>query len=78
MFHLADIGILFATMAAGTHVFRRSFDASDVLESIAHEKVTHCFTVPVMIERMARHPDLESFDLSSLRITSAVSSGRFQ
>ncbi|WP_176594026.1 long-chain fatty acid--CoA ligase [Sphingobium sp. EM0848] len=68
MFHLADIGILFATMAAGTHVFRRSFDADDVLESISEHKVTHCFTVPVMIERLAKHPELERFDIGSLRM----------
>ncbi len=68
MFHLADIGILFVTMAAGTHVFRRSFDANDVLQAISDHKVTHCFTVPVMIERLASHPELERFDISSLRM----------
>jgi long-chain acyl-CoA synthetase len=67
MFHLADIGILFVTMAAGTHVFSRSSNVDDILGAISNHHVTHCFTVPVMIERLANHPELHSFDTSSLR-----------
>jgi len=67
MFHLADIGTLFATMAGGTHVFRRTFDADVILADIARYCVTHCFTVPTVIERMCRSLLVGSLDLSSLR-----------
>lgn len=68
MFHLADIGTVFCTMAAGTHVFTRRFDADALLEAIARHRVTHCFTVPAVIDRMARSDRLADLDLSSLRV----------
>ena len=68
MFHLADIGILFCTMAGGTHVFSRGFDAATILNAIARYKVTHCFTVPAVIDRMAKSELADRLDLSSLRM----------
>ncbi len=68
MFHLADIGILFATMTGATHVFRRSFTAESMLEAIAEHGVTHCFTVPAVIDRMAKYERLDQLDLSKLQM----------
>ena len=68
MFHLADIGILFATMTGATHVFRRSFNAESMLEAIAEHGVTHCFTVPAVIDRMAKYERLDQLDLSRLKM----------
>ncbi|WEK57984.1 MAG: AMP-binding protein [Candidatus Brevundimonas phytovorans] len=68
MFHLADIGILFATMTGATHVFRRSFNAETMLEAIAEHGVTHCFTVPAVIDRMAKYERLDQLDLSKLKM----------
>lgn len=68
MFHLADIGILFATMCGATHVFRRSFNAETMLEAIAAHGVTHCFTVPAVIDRMAKYEKLAELDLSRLQM----------
>jgi acyl-CoA synthetase (AMP-forming)/AMP-acid ligase II len=67
MFHLADIGTLFGTMAAGTHVFRPAFDCGAMLADFARFGVTHCFTVPVMIERLTREAAERGLDLSQLR-----------
>src|SRR5690606_33884282 len=67
MFHLADIGTLFGTMAAGTHVFRPAFDCGAMLADFARFGVTHCFTVPVMIERLTREAADRGLDLSQLR-----------
>lgn len=67
MFHLADIGTLFGTMAAGTHVFRAAFDADAMLADFGRFGVTHCFTVPVMIERLTRAAAESGSDLSALR-----------
>ncbi|HEX7849962.1 MAG TPA: AMP-binding protein [Sphingomonas sp.] len=68
MFHLADFAIFVATMVAGTHVFIPRFDDETMLQAIAQHKVTHSFTVPLMIDRIARHPRLAEFDTSSLKV----------
>lgn len=68
MFHLADIGILFVTMCGATHVFRRSFTAESMLEAIAEHGVTHCFSVPAVIDRMAKYEKLAELDLSRLQM----------
>jgi len=67
MFHLADIGTLFGTMAGGVHVFREVLDPSTMIEDFARHGVTHCFTVPVMIERLTAEADARQLDLSGLR-----------
>lgn len=67
MFHLADIGTLFATMAAGTHVFRASFDAATMLSEFQRTGTTHSFTVPVMIERLTREAERGGHRLPDLR-----------
>ncbi|SLJ99535.1 acyl-CoA synthetase [Novosphingobium mathurense] len=68
MFHLADIGTLFCTMVGGTHVFMRSFDADAMLRAIDRHQVTHCFTVPAVIERMAKSDLATTLDLGSLQV----------
>ncbi len=68
MFHLADIGLLFVTMVGGVHVIQRSFDAADMLNAIAAHGVTHCFTVPAVIDRMAKHELSQTLDLSTLKV----------
>lgn len=68
MFHLGDIGTFMVTMVAGTHVFVRQLDETKILEVIARERITHVFTVPAVIDRMAKHPAARATDLSSLRV----------
>ncbi|MDE2561106.1 MAG: long-chain fatty acid--CoA ligase [Sphingomonadales bacterium] len=67
MFHLADFAIFVTTMVAGTHVVIPRFDDETMLRAISDAGVTHSFTVPLMIDRMARHSRLAEFDLSSLK-----------
>jgi long-chain acyl-CoA synthetase len=68
MFHLADIGTFMTTMVAGTHVFARRLDEQIMLELIERHRVTHCFTVPAVIDRMARHPRAPHTEVSSLKL----------
>ncbi|MBW7930298.1 MAG: long-chain fatty acid--CoA ligase [Gammaproteobacteria bacterium] len=68
MFHLGDIGTFMVTMVAGTHVFVRQLDAAKILGLVASERITHVFTVPAMIDRLAKHPSARSTDISSLRV----------
>jgi acyl-CoA synthetase (AMP-forming)/AMP-acid ligase II len=67
MFHLADIGTLFATMAGATHVFRPTFDVATMIDDFVAHRVSHCFTVPVMIERLAAEARARAVDLPELR-----------
>ncbi|MBL9071395.1 MAG: long-chain fatty acid--CoA ligase [Sphingopyxis sp.] len=68
MFHLADIGTLFGTMAAGTHVFRRQLDAETMLADFVEHRVTHCFTVPTIIERLVSSSTSRGGRFDALRI----------
>jgi len=68
MFHLSDIGIVFATMTGATHVFARQFTAETMLETIHEHGVTHCFTVPAVIDRMTKYEKLEDLNISSLQM----------
>ncbi|KCZ88850.1 class I adenylate-forming enzyme family protein [Hyphomonas johnsonii] len=68
MFHLADIGILFCTLSGGTHVFVQRFDGQNLLGAMAEHGVTHCFTVPAIIDQMVQSPLVDTLDLSALRL----------
>jgi acyl-CoA synthetase (AMP-forming)/AMP-acid ligase II len=59
---------LFPAFACGaTLVVHRSFDETQVLQAIEKEKITYIYLVPAMIIRLLEHPDLDTYDLSSLR-----------
>lgn len=68
MFHLADIGTFMTTMVAGTHVFARRLDEAAILQLTEQHRVTHLFTVPAIIDRLAKHPRATSADLASLKV----------
>lgn len=44
-----------------------SFDPAHVLGCIQEERVTNMFVAPTMLKRLVDHPDVDRFDLSSLR-----------
>lgn len=68
MFHLADTGSTFAmTMVGGRHVFLPMFQPLQVLETIQNEKVTTSLFVPAMVNAVLNHPDVDTYDLSSMR-----------
>jgi long-chain acyl-CoA synthetase len=68
MFHLADVGAVFAlTILGACHVFIPMFNPVHVLEAIQNEKVTVTLLVPTMVNAVLNHPDVDNYDLSSLR-----------
>jgi long-chain acyl-CoA synthetase len=68
MFHLADVGAIFAlTMLGACHVFIPMFNPVHVLQAIQNEKVTVTVLVPTMVNAVLNHPDVDSYDLSSLQ-----------
>lgn len=68
MFHVSAVGIFFTTMLLGQHVFSRKLDVDLLINLIEKHGVTHCFTVPTIIDRVARHPRALEADLSSLKL----------
>ncbi|WP_077146087.1 long-chain fatty acid--CoA ligase [Sphingopyxis sp. KK2] len=71
LFHVAAAARLFSvTHAGGTHVMLPRFTATEVIEVIAREAVTHATFVPTMIRSLLDTPDLARSDLSSLRLIS--------
>jgi long-chain acyl-CoA synthetase len=67
MFHLADGGATFGvTACGGRHVFVPRFDASDCLQTMEQEKVTHAALVPTMINMLVNNSAVGQVDLSSL------------
>lgn len=68
MFHLADGAAVFTHTANGaTQAFIPRFDPKQVLETISRERVSLIVLVPTMINFLLHQPDIDSYDLSSLR-----------
>lgn len=68
MFHLADGAAVFTHTANGaTQAFIPRFDPKQVLDTIARERVSLIVLVPTMINFLLHQPDIDSYDLSSLR-----------
>ncbi len=59
---------LFPAYAYGaTSVIHNTFNETEVLDAIERQKITYVGLVPAMIIRLLEHPDLDRYDLSSLR-----------
>jgi len=68
MFHLADGAAVFSHTSRGaTQAFIPRFDPTQVLEMISRERISLLLLVPTMLNFVLQQPDLESYDLSSLR-----------
>lgn len=68
MFHLADGAAVFSHTSRGaTQTFIPRFDPKQVLETISRERVSLILLVPTMLNFLLQHPDLDTYDLSSLR-----------
>ncbi len=68
MFHLADLCATFGlSMLGACHIFIPVFNPEHVLKVIQNEKVTITVLVPTMINAVLNHPDVDTYDLSSLR-----------
>ena len=68
MFHMADIAVWTMTQVGGTHVVTPRFDEDAMFDLIERHGVTHIFTVPTVIDRLARHGRAATADTSSLRM----------
>ena len=68
MFHLADGAAVFSHTSRGaTQTFIPRFDPKQVLETVSRDRVSLLLLVPTMLNFVLQQPELESYDLSSLR-----------
>lgn len=68
LFHIGGIAPgVSAFYQAGTNVIMKLFDPGAVLEGIEKEKVTNITLVPTQLAIMLDLPDLEKYDVSSIR-----------
>ena len=69
MFHLADAWATFAiTWVGGRHVMVGEFEAETVMSTMEKEKMTLSNLIPTMLNLMIKHPRVNEFDFSSLRV----------
>lgn len=68
IFHLASGGHFFAvTMLGGCHAFLPAFHPVQVLETIQNERITQILLIPTMITALLQVPNIQDYDLSSLK-----------
>ena len=69
LFHLADAWATFAiTWVGGKHVILPAFDPARVLRLIQEERISITNLIPTMLNLMVNHPEVGTFDYSSLRV----------
>lgn len=69
LFHAGDAMGMFAfSLVGATNVVMNSFSPEEILKNIQNHKVTHPLLVPAMILFLLQYPDVNKFDLSSLKV----------
>ena len=56
------------TLVGGRHVMLRKFDPATLLRLIEEHRVSYLLGVPTIFNALVNHPDLDSVDLSSLKV----------
>lgn len=68
LFHVNGWGTPhYITAKGGTHVMLKKFDPVKVLELVQAKKINKFFIIPTMVNAIMEVPELESYDLSSLK-----------
>jgi len=68
LFHVNGWGTpQFLTAVGGKHVILRNVDFGEILRLIEAERVTKLLGVPTIFNGMLQHPDINNYDLSSLK-----------
>src|SRR5207248_608613 len=68
IFHIADFPFMFAAPAFGTcQVTIPKFSPESFCETVARERITQTVLVPTMINVLTQFPELQKYDLTTLR-----------
>ena len=65
--HAAGGSALIMAAMGGTNVLLPGFDPVTVMEAIGRHRITHLFLPPTAVYRVLAHPDVRTYDYSSLR-----------
>jgi acyl-CoA synthetase (AMP-forming)/AMP-acid ligase II len=65
--HIAGYSILVAHLFGGEVVLMRRYEPGDFLAHIERHRATRTSVAPTMLSMLLRHPDLDRYDVSSLR-----------
>lgn len=69
LYHVAGMQAVFAATYGGrTLAMMRQFEVNEWLETVQQEKANRAMLVPTMLKRVIDHPDLNKYDLSSLKV----------
>ena len=72
LFHLASYALFMVQwLYSGSPIVfpkSKSFEPGEILQLIGQENVTFLFLVPTMWKRLLEHPDIDKYDLSTLKI----------
>ncbi|MHA1265965.1 MAG: class I adenylate-forming enzyme family protein [Candidatus Helarchaeota archaeon] len=72
LFHLASYALFMVQwLYSGSPIVfpkSKSFNPREILELIERERVIFLFLVPTMWKRLLEHPDIDKYDLSSLKV----------
>ncbi len=72
LFHLASYALFMVQwLYSGSPIVfpkSKSFEPGEVLQLIEKQRVTFIFLVPTMWKRLLEHPDIDKYDLSSIKI----------
>ena len=66
--HASGMNLMYLIFCGATSLLLGRFDETELLQTIERERVTRLFMVPTMVNRIVNHPDIDRFDLSSLRV----------
>lgn len=69
LYHIAGMQAMMAAMYGGrTIVIERQFEPIEWMTLVQREKATRATLVPTMLKQILDHPDIEKFDLSSIKV----------
>jgi acyl-CoA synthetase (AMP-forming)/AMP-acid ligase II len=69
LYHIAGMQAIMAAIYGGcTTVIERQFEPVEWMTLVQREKANRAMMVPTMLKQMLDHPDIDQYDLSSIRV----------
>lgn len=69
LYHIAGMQAMMAAMYGGrTTIIERQFEPVEWMTLVQREKANRAMMVPTMLKQLLDHPDIEKYDLSSIKV----------
>ncbi len=69
LYHIAGMQAMMAAMYGGrTTIIERQFEPVEWMTLVQREKANRAMMVPTMLKQLVDHPDVDKYDLSSIRV----------